>query len=429
MENVRKLSDVEASFAYSHALMKGTTQVTTHFTVSGEFDPSHVERVAHQWARALPLLSLRVTEQQDELWFGRGPGPEPEQFRHSLRSPENSLDELLTWELNDVLGNGGPLWRLHTVHDPSGVATHFFFTRNHVISDGHSTGAVVRSFLDLLCPEACGTTLSSAYDVCDLPPNADELTYQPPVPPTVMPPPQEAYPKAIPFSARRNWQARSTAFVPLTLSEQESAALRSWCKTREITVNQFFAAALAEAYAQATGRTELSMFTAVSLRRRYAQSALLPDVGCFINVVNTAVRLDDRGLAVNARSYAASFQVADATWRPPQRRHTEIRKAIGDVAAAKAAPGICITNLGVVDPALGPHASRVTGYRTVVNRTDANYGVVLHLATFKGAFGMSLAYGAPRMDEAVVRSVAKALHDRAVRPGGARPEHRVPLKS
>ncbi|MEU2397799.1 hypothetical protein ACPCC5_06900 [Streptomyces pseudogriseolus] len=69
-----------------------------------------------------------------------------------------------------------------------------------------------------------------------------------------------------------------------------------------------------------------------------------------------------------------------------------------------------------MDPALGPHTDRVTGYRTVVNRTGANYGVVLHLGTLGGEFRTALAFGTSSTDPDMVRSVAKALHDRAVSP-------------
>ncbi|MFE4631318.1 hypothetical protein, partial [Streptomyces mirabilis] len=62
-------------------------------------------------------------------------------------------------------------------------------------------------------------------------------------------------------------------------------------------------------------------------------------------------------------------------------------------------PGSASPLAGVVDPAHGPRTGRVTGYRTVVNRVGANYGVVLHLGTLGGA---------------------KALRDRVPRTGAAR---------
>jgi hypothetical protein len=413
VDTVRRLSDVEATFAYTHALMHGTTQVTTHFTVSGEFDPARTARAAERWSRESPILSLRIEDRADGLWFRTGPRPRPEQIRHSVLSAPASATDLLSEELNDVIASGSWLWRLHIVGDPDAAATHFYFTRNHAISDGHSTAALVRAFLDVLLTEPADDQAHTGR-VDSLAPNGDELTYRPPEPPDTPHREPVTRPDPVPFVAHRQWVERVADFVPLTLTEPESLALKDWCRGHRITVNQFFAAALAESFAQATGRSEISVFTAVSLRQRYRPSAPLPDVGCFINVVNAPLALDRGDLAEHARAYAASFRRADANWQPPRRDHATIRRAVEEAATATASPGICITNLGIVDPALGPHASRVTGYRTVVNRTGGNYSVVLHLAMFKGAFGMQLAFGSPGTDRGTVQHVAKGLRDRTV---------------
>lgn len=76
-----------------------------------------------------------------------------------------------------VLATGGPLWRLHLVHDPGAGAAHLHFTRSHAISDGRSTGAVVRALLDTLFAP---TDRASPYHVRSVAPNGDELTYRPP---------------------------------------------------------------------------------------------------------------------------------------------------------------------------------------------------------------------------------------------------------
>ncbi|MFE2829944.1 hypothetical protein ACFXI6_02555 [Streptomyces mirabilis] len=65
----RRLSDVEAAFARTHALMHDTTQVTTHVTVRGDLDPAHFRSGAERWAAELPLLSLRIEERPDPLPF------------------------------------------------------------------------------------------------------------------------------------------------------------------------------------------------------------------------------------------------------------------------------------------------------------------------------------------------------------------------
>ncbi|MGW4227075.1 phthiocerol/phthiodiolone dimycocerosyl transferase family protein [Streptomyces bauhiniae] len=405
---VRELSDGEAAFAYTHALMGGTTQVTTQVTVREDIAPGPLHKAVEQWAGELPLLGLRIEEHADTLWFAQGPGVLPDQLRHSTLASPDSLDDLLRRELNEVLETGGPLWRLHAVRDPRAGATHLYFTRNHAISDGHSTGAVIRALLDALFP----SSELSPYDVRRLPPDADGLAYGAPAGQGFVQPP----PERLPFAEHRPWEERRADFVPCTLTRTESVTLKTWCKQQGVTVNQFFAAALAESYAEVTGRTEVGMFTAVSLRQRYAD---LPDVGCFINVLRVPMRPGRGQLTDLAREYGAALRSADAAWRPPVRSHAAIRRAVEETAAAGSAPGICVTNVGVVDPALGPHLNRVSGYRTIVNRTGANYGLVLHLGTLDGTFSPALAFGTPAVDRSSALDVAKGLHDRAVRPQGA----------
>ncbi|MGW2211211.1 hypothetical protein [Streptomyces sp. NPDC001781] len=408
MNAVRELSDGEAAFAYTHALMRGTTQVTTQVTVREDIAPAPLHRAVEQWAGELPLLSLRIEERAGTLWFARGPGVLPGQIRHSTLAPPDSPDDVLRRELNEILETDGPLWRLHAVSDARAGATHLYFTRNHAISDGHSTGAVIRALLDALFPPS----EPSPYDVRRLPPDADRLTYRPPAGRDFVPPPSGR----LPFAEHRPWPERGADFVPCALTRPESLALKAWCKRQGVTVNQFFAAALAESYAEATGRFEVGMFTAVSLRQRYAD---LPDVGCFINVLRVSMRPGRGPLTELAREYGTALTSADAAWRPPVRSHAAIRRAVEETAAAGSAPGICLTNVGVADPALGPHLERVSGYRTIVNRTGANYGLVLHLGTLDGTFSPVLAFGTPASDRSLVLDVAKGLHDRAVRPQGA----------
>ncbi|MFD8164944.1 hypothetical protein ACPCC3_30750 [Streptomyces cellulosae] len=156
--------------------MRGTTQVTTQVSVREDITPARLYRAVEQWTGELPLLSLRIEECADTLRFARGPGVLPDQIRHSELTLPDSPDDVLRRELNEVLETGGPLWRLHAVRDPRAGTAHLYFTRNHAISDGHSTSAVVRALLDALFP----SRESSPYDVRRLPPNADGLTYRAP---------------------------------------------------------------------------------------------------------------------------------------------------------------------------------------------------------------------------------------------------------
>ncbi|MGA5550782.1 SDR family oxidoreductase [Streptomyces pseudogriseolus] len=208
---------------------------------------------------------------------------------------------MLRQELNDVLPTGGPLWRPRLVRDPRAGTAHLYFTRNHAISDGHSTGAVVRALVDALFGPAGAP---SPHDVRSVAPNGDELTYCPPGRPTA---PLAARPEPVPSADHRPWRERGADFVPLALTRQESLALKAWCRSEGVTVNQFFAAALAESFAVATGRTEVALFTAVSLRKRYTESATLPDVGCFIKALDVPLRLDRtplwEGMEATAREH------------------------------------------------------------------------------------------------------------------------------
>ncbi|MFJ6721716.1 hypothetical protein [Streptomyces sp. NPDC091259] len=428
----RRLSDIEASFAYTHALMRGTSQVTTLLSLRGDLPAGALERAVSRWVQDVPVLRLRIEERRDGLWFREEPNLQPAQLGYGLLGPSHTPDDVFRQELNDILPTGGPLWRLRAVSEPSFGATegqgapgrtHLYFTRNHAISDGHSTGALLRALLDQLDGPAPRTPAGvSAHprpyeDVRRVPPNADGLDYRAPGAATGSPVPEEIRPlPALPFASVAPWAERTADFVPLALCPEQSAALRAWCRAHEVTVNQFLGAAFARAYAEVAGRPEVRLLTAVSLRGRYPGPAALPDVGCFINVVGVPVALDTNGPATAARRYGAALRDADARWRPPRRDHSAIRRAVEVAAAGTDAPGVCITNVGVVDPALGTHAARVTEFRTVVNRTGANYGLVLHVATFAGSMSLSVAYGVPATDPAVASAVAAALYDRVLRP-------------
>ncbi|MEU6210225.1 hypothetical protein ABZ891_09980 [Streptomyces sp. NPDC047023] len=422
----RRLSDTEAAFAYTHALMAGTTQVTTRLSLGEAVPEGVVERAVQRWERDLPLLRLRIEERPDGLWFREAPAAAAERVRHGAPPGARSPDDVLRAELNDVLPTGGPLWRLRVVREAR--ETHLFFTRNHAISDGHSTGAVLRALLGHLpgppVPPAAGA--GPFEDVRRLPPDADALEYLPPAAPAAgsgavpVPVPVPAAgsvpaPAPIPFDATARWTDRTADFTTLDLSVEETGRLRSRCRAAGVSVNQFLGAALAESWTRVTGRADVRLLTAVSLRGRHPGP--LPDVGCFISVAGVPVEPHAAGTDETARRYGAALRDADARWRPPRRGHAEIRRAVARTAEAAEAPGICLTNVGVADTAFGAHADRVTGFRTVVNRTGGNYGLVLHAATFAGALSLALAHGVPATRPATVRAVARELRARLSEPG------------
>ncbi|MGA5194091.1 phthiocerol/phthiodiolone dimycocerosyl transferase family protein [Streptomyces exfoliatus] len=423
----RRLSDVEAAFAYTHDLMAGTTQVTTRLSLRGAVPDAALERAVLRWEQDVPLLRLRIEERPDGLWFREAPGGEAGRLRCGPPPGAGTPDDVLRAELNEILPTGGPLWRLRAVR--AAGETHLFFTRNHAISDGHSTGAVLRVLLDHLPdhpgfgsdrdpavdPRPAPAGAGPFEDVHRLPPDADALEYRPPSAPAPAAAPWAADPAPVPFDATARWADRAADFTALELSARQTAELRSWCRAEGVTVNQFLGAALAESWTRAAGRADVRLLTAVSLRGRYPGP--LPDVGCFITVVGVPVVPHADGTAETARRYGVALRDADARWRPPRRGHAEIRRAVARAADAAEAPGICLTNVGVVDPALGAHAGRVTGFRTVVNRTGGNYGLVLHASTFAGALSLALAHGTPATDSATARAVARDLHARLLRPG------------
>ncbi|MBT2406187.1 MULTISPECIES: hypothetical protein [unclassified Streptomyces] len=426
MSALRMLDDVEASFAYMQSELGGSTQVTTHLAVEERFGEPALVRAVADWVRDLPVLALRIREAAGGgLWFHAGPPPGREALRHGVLPGGRSVREVLREELNEVLPAGGPLWRLRALEDPSGAVTHLFFTRNHAISDGFTTGVMAGTLLARLFGSAPAGLpgLPGSHGLPERPgsaPHGVPLTYQPPRYEPSGPVPQgPAVPDSappVPFDAAAPWAERRADFTTLDLTVPESAAVKAYCAEQRITVNEFFATALAESFGAATGRAELDFFTAVSLRGRFAQARFLSDPGCRIGVVRARLRLGGEGLAANAARYRSAFGAADAAWRPPARDHAEIRDAVRALAGGDSAPGICVTNVGVVDPALGPHADRVSEFRTVVNRIAANYAVVLHLSTFRGAFGLSLAYGAPSVDREVVLRTAELLRARALAP-------------
>lgn len=424
----RRLSDTEAAFAYTHALMAGTTQVTTRLSLGEAVPDGVVERAVARWEQDVPLLRLRIEERPDGLWFREAPGAAAERVRRGAPPGARTPDDVLRAELNDVLPTGGPLWRLRVVREAR--ETHLFFTRNHAISDGHSTGAVLRALLDHLPgppygpsgrragppPEAAGA--GPFEDVRRLPPDADALEYLPPaVPAPGACAPPAADPAPVPFDATARWADRTADFTTLDLSAEQTGRLRSRCRAAGVSVNQFLGAALAESWTRVTGRADVRLLTAVSLRRRYPGP--LPDVGCFISVAGVAVEPHAAGTTETARRYGAALRAADARWRPPRRGHAEIRRAVARTAGAAEASGICLTNVGVADTAFGAHAARVTGFRTVVNRTGGNYGLVLHAATFAGALSLALAHGVPATGRATARAVSRELRARLLQPAPA----------
>ncbi|MFF5145073.1 hypothetical protein ACFY6U_36085 [Streptomyces sp. NPDC013157] len=379
-ERVRRLGDTEAAFAYAHALVHGSGRLTTTFTVNGVLAPERIERAVETWVRRLPLLSLRIEDTGDGgLWFRQGtPGP------HPVR--EREVD-------------GERLWALSVGRTPVGT-TRFSLALHPAICDGYSVGRLVRPLLDALF----GTPGSCSGEQ-ELPPDLDGLTYQGGAAcgcGVCMPSgsPRRGRRDATPCAGDRDGRAgrvdRAGDVVTLALDARASRRLRDWCGTRQLTVSGFLTTVLADALVRASGRTEVTVATAVSLRRSYAERTLITEQGCVLGMVRAALRAGPGGDPVGAaRANTAALCAAGRAWRPERRAHTAVRRAVERVAAGEGGVELRVVDAGSLDTALGPHAGRVTGLRTVAAHGGTRLGGTLHLSSFKGALTVALAAGGP----------------------------------
>lgn len=404
---LRRLSGTEAACAYRHALTGGHTQAATRLTVAAVFSPAHVERAVAWWARGFRALSLRIVEEGGSLWFHEVPGFTPEQLRQEMCTAavpgpgHDGSGDVLASGAGDVLTAAGPLWRLGVGHDPAAASTHLLLTCHPALCDGPSTARLLRALLDALLGQGAAGWGRPGYRH-DPAPDADELTYRPPPPPYPGPPaglvpapaplaPRAARPKSLtpvpgtlgrtkspgPITGAAEAVAASggagCGVAPVSLTARQSARLTAWCGRHRITAGQFFAAALADSCARAAGQEEVALLTAVSLRRRYAESARVSEVGCFVNVVRATVRAGDGGpLVDHARAYGLAVRAADAAWHPVRQDHARIRRAVEDetAAAADGGLGFRVTQEGCADTVLGHHAALVTRYETALYGTS-----------------------------------------------------------
>ncbi|MEG8276569.1 hypothetical protein [Streptomyces sp. AHA2] len=387
-DRVRRLSDTEALFAHAHALT-GAGRITTSFTVDGRFPPDRVERAVRRWAGRLPLLSLRIAGTGDELCFrspatGHAPGD-------TVPGP----------------GDGERLWGLRVGHGPSG-ATRFTLSLHPAIGDAHSAGRLVRLLLDALL----GTphTGSAGPDREALPPDTDDLTYEAgngcacggcgsPAP---APARRTAHPGAGRPYAQEEGRGegavsggRADGAVTLALTARESRRLRDWCAQRRVTVGGYLTTVLADALARETGRSEVTVATAMSLRRRYAERALITEPGCVQTLVATRLRAGTRGEPLRwARAHAAALCSARRAWRPARCGHAAVRRAV-ERAALSRAPELRLVDAGCFDTVLGAHAARVTALHTVTGHGGGAPGGSLCLSTFKGGLTLALSPRGP----------------------------------
>ncbi|WP_144311963.1 hypothetical protein [Actinopolyspora erythraea] len=393
---VRKLSDIEAEAAYTHELMGGRAQVTTHCAVRGLFPPERVEEAAVRWYRRFPQLSLRIVESAGDLWFFRGQESHRDLVRHSALPTPGSEEQVLREELNEVLPSTGRLWRLRAARDPGGGLTHLYLTHQRVVGDEYAAGRLLRALLDFLP----GGEEARPPGREEFAPDADGLTYRPPHSaraPSRTHEPLRPIPRSpVSSPSRRAWRERGSGVVSLRLSQWENRNLRRWCAKTGVTVAQFLGTALARSCALSAGREEIALDTAVSLRQRYVENVLVCEIGCFQREVRTRLRRPAGGtLLDHAREHALALERADAAWRPQQRRHPHIRRAVAEAATWGSTAQLCVTHSAPVDTVLGPHAERVSRVRRAVRRPDAPTGGTLHLTSFRGGIEAAFTFGTP----------------------------------
>jgi hypothetical protein len=395
-EGERALSDTEATFAYTHALTGGSGRLTTSFTVHGTFPPERVERAVKRWLGRLPLLSLRIAGADGGLCFRPGPPT----GAHGLGTAPAGVDEEVA---------GERLWRLRSGPGPAGT-TRFRLTLHPAICDGYSVGRVVRPLLDALFDTPGLDAADRAAQA--LPPDTDELTYEggggcvcgmcgsgaPGRALGVVPyrddrgDGRERGPAAGGAGAHGTGHGggRTPGGVALALTAYESRRLREWCGAGRVTVSGFLTTVLADALARETGRPEVTVASAMSLRRRYAERTLIAEPGCVLGLVRARLNAGTAGDPLGrARANAAVLCAAGRAWRPERRAHAGIRHAVERETRARG-PEVRVVDAGSVDTALGPHAARITGLCTVAARGEGRPGSSLYLSSFKGALTVAL---------------------------------------
>lgn len=406
-EGVRALSDTEATFAYAHVLLRGSGRLTTSFTVRGEFPPERVERAVRRWLARLPLLSLRIAEVDGRLWFRQGTA----RGRHTVVTAPAGTRGAPCVFVAPADADDGPagerLWRLRAERAPAG-ATRFRLSLHPAICDGYSVARLVRPLLDALF-DTPGPQVDHGPQ--ELPPDTDELTYEGGggcVCGTCVPGASRRGRGTVSYRDEPESRAgrdtdgdggergpgvgRAAGAVTLALTPYESRRLREWCGAGQLTVGGFLTTVLADALARETGRTEVAVATAMSVRRRYAERTLIAEPGCVLGVVRARLGSEAGGgdAVGRARANAAALCRAGRSWRPERRAHAGIRRAVEREARAPE-PELRVVDAGAADTVLGPHAARVTGFATAAACGSGRPGGALYLSSYRGALTVSLA--------------------------------------
>ncbi|MFG0542123.1 hypothetical protein ACF8EA_18350 [Pseudomonas sp. YQ_5] len=399
MTILRPLSDVEAAFHYLHEMGNGSGQVVTAARVNGDFDRATLAARLNTWAGRHEVLNVAVHgahagTEQETLSLRHKPF---ESAQMTLRDEQQWVDhqQLFSQALNTPLPHGWP-WRLSLILAPG--VLYLYLTRSHVISDAYSTRMLLQSLLEILVWNVCTGQQTSLL------PNRREHAQQPS---SSAPRAQSADDTTLRHCVTSPVAERHTRIHRRTLDRTLSSTIITVCKARGITLNECFAAALAEAYASCLGTQQVELYTAINSRRHFA-GALASGLGCNIHVLCCAMQATPLPLDSQVVRYRDALAKASQGWAPSLLRHAAIRANVSALCTAETFLGPCITNSGVNDftSAIYHHVDFV---ETAVNRNVANYSVVLHLSCFRGRLQLLYSYASPAMSDAFIKEIDYAL--------------------
>lgn len=407
MKILRTLSDVEAAFHYLQEVGNCSTQVVTASRVNGNFDPAVLSIRLARWAAKHEVLNVAVQSadtqtEEEQLLFIRKPF-DPQQL--IVRHEDQRFDhqEFFCHEINTQLQSGWP-WRLSIILVRG--ALYLYFTRSHVISDAFSTRELLQSLLELLLWNVSTGHLSTL-----IPNRVGHALKKPKTAPVaVAVHASDALTPNLRHCTVSSVAQRQTQIRRRMLDRKLSASIIAVCKARGITLNECFAAALADAYANCLGTKQVELYTAIN-SRRYFGDALANGLGCNIHVLSCALKVTPSPLDSQALCYRTSLLQAGAGWAPSAMRHSAVKSKVSQLCAAESFLGPCITNSGINDFTSAIYRE-VDFVETAVNRNVANYSVVLHLSCFRGRLQILYSYASPAMSEALVKEIDYGLMTR-----------------
>lgn len=403
MKMLRKLSTIEAHFAYMHKLLNGNTQVTTCVSVAGAFSSNKVNNALLSVFTRYQILATCIVEKDDELRFFLHEDFSRIKITESGLDGDQTLDDIFLQELTGPVESEQALWRMRIIHDSSEEETHFLFTRNHAISDGYSSNLFFSALLHALVAEENFSATAGVNVISEELPNWKTLKVER-VSNAASPTGVAQSSSLLPFYESIPLHDRSPGVVPLPLSKLTSERIINFCRQQGITVNQIFSAILIKSFCEITQLEGVNLFTAVSLRGTVFNEESVSNMGCLITVSDNHILTNGGGIVDIAKRYRTAMSESLELWTPPSAHieHREIKTSLLAFLSRNHFPGIAITNLGVIDRSLFPASLDIKTFKTVVNRIGANYGVVLHLLSFNNQFSATFSYSKPTMRDSVI---------------------------